>query len=168
MFGVINPNLTEWKRNLKVQRNKLDNLNVMKGAANEQSCHDALWEDLSSLNTLAQVINLFNSIFIKVQLMLDIRRGRKEKWKTLIPEVVFINNLEKIADPLRLFLVIFLKSFCYYYCGKILVTFFILNVKLLKSSWLVHRNSIYPHWNSSSVNILHRCLTIIYLESFAI
>lgn len=51
----------------------------MKGAAKEQSCHDALWEDLSLLNTLAQVINLFNSIFIKVQLMLDIRRGRKEK-----------------------------------------------------------------------------------------
>ena len=134
----------------------------MKGAAKEQSCHDALWEDLSLLNTLAQVINLFNSIFIKVQLMLDIRRGRKEKWKRLIPEVVFINNLEKIADPLRLFLVIFLKSFCYYYCGKILVTFFF-NVKLLKSSWLVHRNSIYPHWNSSSVNILHRCLINIYL-----
>lgn len=134
----------------------------MKGAAKEQSCHDALWEDLSLLNTLAQVINLFNSIFIKVQLMLDIRRGRKEKWKRLIPEVVFINNLEKIADPLRLFLVIFLKSFCYYYCDKILVNFFF-NVKLLKSSWLVHRNSIYPHWNSSSVNILHRCLIIICL-----
>ena len=99
----------------------------MKGAAKEQSCHDALWEDLSLLNTLAQVINLFNSIFIKVQLMLDIRRGRKEKWKRLIPEVVFINNLEKIADPLRLFLVIFLKSFCYYYCGKILVTFFLMS-----------------------------------------
>lgn len=94
----------------------------MKGAANEQSCLDVLWEDLSLLNMLAQVINLFNSIFIKVQLMLDIRRGRKAKWKRLIPEVVFINNLEKIADPLRLLLVIFLKSFCYYNCGKILVT----------------------------------------------
>lgn len=136
----------------------------MKGAANEQSCLDVLWADLSLLNTLAQVINLFNSVFIKVQLMLDIRRGRKEKWKRLIPEVVFINNLEKIADPLRLLLVIFLKSFCYYNCGKILVTlFFFLNVKLLKRSWLVHRNSIYPHWNSSSVNILHRCLINIYL-----
>lgn len=109
---------------------------MIKGAAKEQSCHDALWEDLSLLNTLAQVINLFNSIFIKVQLMLDIRRGRRKRIieeERLIPEVVFINNLEKIADPLRLFLVIFLKSFCYYYCGKILVTFFF-NVKLLKSS----------------------------------
>lgn len=59
----------------------------MKGAANEQSCHDASWEDLSSLNMLAQVINLFNSVFIKVQLMLDIRGGRTEKWGTLIPKV---------------------------------------------------------------------------------
>ena len=43
----------------------------------------------------AQLTDLFNSVFMKMQLMLDVRGGGTETRGTLIPKSFFINNLEK-------------------------------------------------------------------------
>lgn len=84
--GVINPNLTfRWKKkNFKVERKKLDNLNVIKRGTNKQNYSDDLSGYLSLMNMLAQVRGLFSSVFIKVQLVLDVGKMKNINTKGIL------------------------------------------------------------------------------------
>lgn len=55
---------------------------------------DGLWDNLPLLNMLVQVSGLFNSVFIKVQLMLEVGE-EDQKMRDRKPKVFFISDLGK-------------------------------------------------------------------------